>query len=46
MELPKSLSAILFYQAEPMAIKRLAGLSGQIADRGRNRLIAVFFQIV
>ena len=26
MELPKSLSAILFYQAEPMAIKRLAGL--------------------
>jgi len=36
MELPKSLSAILFYQAEPMTIKRLAGFlkrsEGEIRD--------------
>ncbi|MEK7118866.1 MAG: SMC-Scp complex subunit ScpB, partial [Patescibacteria group bacterium] len=37
-ELPKALSAILFYYAEPMSIKRLAGVLGRTESDVRDAL--------
>lgn len=41
MELPKAISALLFYQAEPMTVKRLAGLLKRTEGDVRDALVTL-----